>query len=208
MLGRLGAHWLRELTVDPRLCWALQAVQCDRSAGSWGAAAACACAAGRTCCARPAHPPPALVPGYRPSVRASVDVSECPRTAIGEEGAPCGLGGACNAERNLTCCENIHFLGGLTSVKVGCLAAPPIAATYCCNDAQFEAWVEDALPPLPFSRRRRRCCCCCCRRRRCCCRRSSAATPPCWPVRRRCPPCGCVCRCLLHIFPRTQQLPF
>lgn len=54
----------------------------------------------------------------RCSVRASEAATECPRTAIGEEGAPCGTGGACNAARNLTCCENIHFLGGLTSVKV------------------------------------------------------------------------------------------
>lgn len=89
------------------------------------------------------------------SVRASVDVSECPRTAIGEEGAPCGLGGACNAERNLTCCENIHFLGGLTSVKVGCLAASRGAASNCCNDAHLEAgmWMRAAAavqPPPPL----------------------------------------------------------
>ncbi len=98
-------------------------------------------------------------------------MSECPRTAIGEEGAPCGLGGACNTERNLTCCDNIHFLGGLTSVKVRycalrtpcCIsadlmmtaAAPAAAAAASCllpRSSLPLPWM--LLPPLL------RCCCC------------------------------------------------
>ncbi|KAI7842914.1 hypothetical protein COHA_003425 [Chlorella ohadii] len=76
-----------------------------------------ACDLGTQCCGYLGSPGRA---GKLPDtcVRASEAMSECPRTAIGEEGAPCGLGGACNTERNLTCCDNIHFLGGLTSVKI------------------------------------------------------------------------------------------
>lgn len=130
-----------------------------------------ACDLGTQCCGYLGSPGRA---GKLPDtcVRASEEVSECPRTAIGEQGAPCGLGGTCNSERNLTCCENIPFLGGLTSVKVRCCGCELPAAgrsgggggtASCCRSPPLRCCARLQLcgPSFRLLPRANPCCSCC-----------------------------------------------